>query len=270
MPAAINPPVVLVLGASGLLGRAVQHTLLESLPHGVVVAGTGHSRARGLIPCDVTDETTLREFLAAQAPRVVVNCVAERRPDVVEKEDAKAHVLNVRLVEILAEESARLGFYLLHISTDYVFDGTKPPYKPGDDPHPLNAYGEQKLASEKVLRGKDSGERVRPGQGSREEKQGGWDKVWTEGTRIESSITRHAKEPLLTQPVPVFRSLCECLALRPAPSSVSQSSTAQAPIWLSLPSRSSHATSSCPRGPRRRRWTIGLLGTPRTRRTWPA
>ena len=69
-----------------------------------------------------------------------------------EKEPGKAELLNVRLVELLAEESARLGFNFIHISTDYVFDGTSPPYKPEDKPNPLNVYGEHKLAAEEVLR----------------------------------------------------------------------------------------------------------------------
>lgn len=167
-------PVVLVLGASGMLGRAVYQALRMSLATQATVVGTAHSRMQGglVVTCDVTNEASLRELLASQAPQVVINCVAERRPDVVEKEPAKADVLNVRLVEILGEESARLRFYLVHISTDYVFDGTKPPYKPYDPPHPLNVYGKQKLAAEDVLRRGHGGVQVcwwkrREGKGKR-------------------------------------------------------------------------------------------------------
>jgi dTDP-4-dehydrorhamnose reductase len=153
-----------------MLGRAVHKALLMSLATQASVIGTAHSRTQGgLIPCDVTDEASLREFLAAQAPRVVINCVAERRPDVVEREPGRAQELNVRLVEILAEESARLGFYLVHISTDYVFDGTSPPYKPEDPPNPLNMYGEHKLAGEEVLRRGHGGVQVRLWGSRREE-----------------------------------------------------------------------------------------------------
>ena len=167
-------PLVLVLGASGMLGRAVHKALLMSLAGQASVLGTAHSRTQGLLPLDVTAEPSLREFLAAQAPQVVINCVAERRPDVVEKEPGKAQVLNVRLVEILAEESVRLGFYLVHISTDYVFDGTSPPYKPEDQPNPLNVYGEHKLAAEEVLRRGHGGVTVGLWEGSEEgRKKGG-------------------------------------------------------------------------------------------------
>jgi len=70
-------PVVLVLGASGMLGRAVHQALLMSLAGEASVVGTAHSRTQGgLLPLDVKDEAGLREFLAAQAPRVVINCAS--------------------------------------------------------------------------------------------------------------------------------------------------------------------------------------------------
>ncbi len=147
-----RPTVVLVLGASGMLGRAVHKRLVASLPPGSVVGTCNSRQGPDLVPCNVLDEAGLRAFLATHQPTVVINCVAERRPDAVEKEQEKGWRLNVRLVEVLAEASAQLPFYLLHISTDYVFPGDAPPYKPEDAPRPLNTYGEGKLASEEVLR----------------------------------------------------------------------------------------------------------------------
>jgi len=183
-------PVVLVLGASGMLGRAVHQALLVSLAGEASVVGTAHSRTQeGLLPLDVTDEAGLREFLAAQAPRVVINCVAERRPDVVEKEPGKAELLNVRLVELLAEESARLGFYFIHISTDYVFDGTSPPYEPEDKPNPLNVYGGHKLAAEEVLRRGHGGVKVGlEREGGREEEEGRRVRAGESNTRVRERL----------------------------------------------------------------------------------
>lgn len=153
--AAASPPVVLVLGASGMLGRAVHKVLQQESAGGITyrVVGTGHSRAAdlGLESLDVTDAAALSSFLEGLAPAVVVNCVAERRPDRVERDEAHARRLNVELVERLAAFAATQGF-LVHISTDYVFDGTTPPYAPDDAPNPLNAYGRHKLEAEEAIR----------------------------------------------------------------------------------------------------------------------
>lgn len=83
---------------------------------------------------------------------MVVNCVAERRPDRVEQDEPHARRLNVDLVARLAEEAAHMGFRLVHISTDYVFDGSSPPYGPDAAPRPLNAYGRHKLEAEEAIR----------------------------------------------------------------------------------------------------------------------
>jgi dTDP-4-dehydrorhamnose reductase len=149
-----NVPTVLVLGASGMLGRAIHKALQGSSPDQFAVVGTGHTRAAalGLKPLDVTDAAALRACLAEARPALVISCVAERRPDRVELDEAHARRLNVELVERLAEDATQQGFHLVHISTDYVFDGTSPPYAPGATPNPLNAYGRHKLAAEEVLR----------------------------------------------------------------------------------------------------------------------
>ncbi len=152
-------PKVLVLGASGMLGRAVFKALKQQQEQDAggacEVVGTGHARAAalGLEPLDVTDAAALRACLARVRPAVCVNCIAERRPDRVEQDEAQARRLNVELVERLAEQAAAgSGFHLVHISTDYVFDGSAPPYTPDAVPNPLNAYGRHKLAAEEALR----------------------------------------------------------------------------------------------------------------------
>ena len=155
--AAPSAPVVLVLGASGMLGRAVHKALMQQQgdhPPTYRIVGTGNARAAalGLEAVDVTDAGALSAYLARTRPALLVNCVAERRPDRVEQDEAHARRLNVGLVEALAEAAAQQGFHLIHISTDYVFDGTAPPYAPDAAPHPLNAYGRHKLEAEEAIR----------------------------------------------------------------------------------------------------------------------
>ncbi|KAJ3279818.1 hypothetical protein HK104_001141 [Borealophlyctis nickersoniae] len=133
-------PKVIVTGASGLLGRAVVRVLKEG---GYDVVGTAFSRSKdGLIKLDLTDFDAVDAFVAEQKPQVIIHCAAERRPDVAERDNAAALKLNVTSSERLARAAAQNGAFLIYISTDYVFDGTKPPYEVDDKPNPLQFYGE--------------------------------------------------------------------------------------------------------------------------------
>ncbi|GAA5978718.1 hypothetical protein JCM11641_006153 [Rhodosporidiobolus odoratus] len=152
---------VLVTGASGLLGRAVFAAFKDA---GAQVKGTALSRAGGdLVKLDLQDEQAVSSFFAEFKPEVVVHCAAERRPDAVEQNPEAAQKLNIAVPELLStlSRSPAHPFFLIYISTDYVFNGNAPPegYEPLDDPAPTNAYGESKLRGEdKVLLGlKDGG-----------------------------------------------------------------------------------------------------------------
>uniref|UniRef100_A0A4X2JWT5 Methionine adenosyltransferase 2 subunit beta n=1 Tax=Vombatus ursinus TaxID=29139 RepID=A0A4X2JWT5_VOMUR len=84
-------------------------------------------------------------------PHVIVHCAAERRPDVVENQPDAASQLNVDASGNLAKEAAGIGAFLIYISSDYVFDGTNPPYTEEDAPNPLNLYGKTKLEGERAV-----------------------------------------------------------------------------------------------------------------------
>jgi dTDP-4-dehydrorhamnose reductase len=141
---------VVITGATGLLGREVLKIFKED--NNFNTTGTGFSRASGeIIKIDLTDRTNCSEVLDKTNADIVVHCAAERRPDNVTKENLSAAALNISSVEYLAEEAEKRGFYLIYISTDYVFDGTKPPYSTKALPNPLNLYGIQKLEGEKKL-----------------------------------------------------------------------------------------------------------------------
>jgi len=141
---------VLVTGASGLLGRAVYQQFKKN---GHEVIGTAHSRAKGdLYKLDLTLETNVKEFVDAHKPDVIIHCAAERRPDVAEKDQTGTEFLNVQVPKDIAKISKANGIFLIYISTDYVFDGTQPPYHAiGGKPNPLNFYGRTKLAGEKAI-----------------------------------------------------------------------------------------------------------------------
>lgn len=144
---------ILVTGASGLLGRSLMLRLaaLADAPGGLI--GAAYSRsAAPLHRLDLTDEAALRHAFAGWAPDLVVHAAAERRPDIVDGDPAKAQRLNVDATALLAGLAAAGGARFIYISTDYVFDGTAPPYATDAAPAPLNAYGRMKLAGEQAVR----------------------------------------------------------------------------------------------------------------------
>ncbi|KAI8977652.1 hypothetical protein BDF20DRAFT_579499 [Mycotypha africana] len=140
----------IVTGASGLLGRP---TLKQFQDAGWDAVGVAFSRANnGLIKLDLTDTAAVKSFLDEQKPDVIVHCAAERRPDVADKDRDAAKRLNVQTPELLGKLCKERNIMLIYISTDYVFDGKNPPYEVDDKPHPLQFYGETKLAGEEAIR----------------------------------------------------------------------------------------------------------------------
>src|SRR5581483_10553666 len=105
----------------------------------------------GLTRLDVRDATATEAFLKSERPEVIVHAAAERRPDVSERDPDGTAALNVEATRRIAQCAHALGAWMLYISTDYVFDGTSPPYRPQDPPHPLNHYGQTKLAGERAM-----------------------------------------------------------------------------------------------------------------------
>ncbi|KAF9950010.1 hypothetical protein BGZ70_001540 [Mortierella alpina] len=141
---------ILVTGASGLLGRAV---VAEFKKSGHEVIGVAFSRAKGdLKKLDLEDSKAVEAFIDQEKPDVIVHCAAERRPDVVEKNPDGAKNLNVQVPALLADLTNDRGILLIYISTDYVFDGTSPPYDVRDKANPLNLYGQTKYDGELAIK----------------------------------------------------------------------------------------------------------------------
>lgn len=99
---------------------------------------------------DITDPTAAERFI--QSADVVVNCAAYTKVDLAEGDPARAHAVNAVGPENVAHACARAGADLIHISTDYVFSGTKRrPYEIDDETAPLSVYGRTKLAGEMAV-----------------------------------------------------------------------------------------------------------------------
>ncbi|MFN3743368.1 MAG: dTDP-4-dehydrorhamnose reductase [Hyphomicrobiaceae bacterium] len=136
---------LLIAGAQGQLARA----MIELAPSAEDVTAF----ALGRPALDLTAPATVLGTLADFKPDVIVNAAAYTAVDQAEVEPGAAIALNAEGPKRLAEAAARMGAVLIHISTDQVFDGTKPgPYVEGDATAPLSAYGRSKLAGEEAVR----------------------------------------------------------------------------------------------------------------------
>lgn len=136
--------MILVFGGNGQLGRELA---LRARTTGVALTGLGHADA------DIADPAAVKRAIAAAAPALIVNAAAYNAVDAAENDLAAAMRANAEGPGILAEAAARHGVPLVHISTDYVFDGAKgSPYGEDDAIAPLNAYGRSKAAGEAAVR----------------------------------------------------------------------------------------------------------------------
>lgn len=141
---------VMVTGATGLLGRAVVAEL-EAQPD-VEVLACGYSRAvQGVHRLDLTLSSQVTAFIETHQPDVIVHCAAERRPDISEQNPAAALALNADATRLLTLAASQCGAWLLYVSTDYVFDGTAPPYNEHSATNPVNFYGDSKRQGEMIV-----------------------------------------------------------------------------------------------------------------------
>lgn len=132
----------MIVGAGGRLGSA----LLRAYSHDYGVSGFNHQQL------DLADAEQLRAKLRPLDFGVLINTAAQTNVDRCEAEAAEAFRLNAEAPRVLAEICAEKKARLIHISTDYVFDGEKTePYTEEDEPRPINVYGSSKLEGERAV-----------------------------------------------------------------------------------------------------------------------
>ncbi|MBI5559647.1 MAG: dTDP-4-dehydrorhamnose reductase [Deltaproteobacteria bacterium] len=131
---------ILVTGSGGMLASA----LAELLEREHRVSALSRKEF------DITDVSSVRKNILRVSPQVIVNCAAYTKVDKAEEERSEAFLINAEGPRNLAAVCRKLGARLIHISTDFVFDGKKSvPYKEEARPYPLSVYGMSKLQGEK-------------------------------------------------------------------------------------------------------------------------
>lgn len=156
---------ILITGSNGLLGQKLVYALLDRNKKGnswnIIATSKGENRLREkngytYVPFDITNKNEVETVFAKYKPDVVVNTAAMTNVDACETDKAGAKLLNVTAVENMITAIQNSAFkiqncHLIHLSTDFIFDGENGPYKEEDVPNPLSHYAETKLEAEKLL-----------------------------------------------------------------------------------------------------------------------
>jgi dTDP-4-dehydrorhamnose reductase len=136
---------ILVLGSGGQVGSEV---MAATWPSGIAVEGLAHAEL------DIADDRAIQRTIAAARPDLVVNAAAYTAVDRAEAESGAAFSVNRDGAASVAKACARAGAALVHLSTDYVFDGSaRTPYDEDATPAPLSVYGRSKADGETAVRG---------------------------------------------------------------------------------------------------------------------
>jgi len=137
---------ILITGAFGQLGQAISSRLKDT--HTIIQ--TGHAIPSGLhgLHLDIQNKILVRNVIDLVRPDIIINAAAMTNVDGCERNPVLAKEVNIAGVENLCES---FDGKLIHLSTDYVFDGTSGPYSESDIVNPISVYGETKLAAERIV-----------------------------------------------------------------------------------------------------------------------
>jgi|TARA_B110000263_G_scaffold197919_1_gene176625 dTDP-4-dehydrorhamnose reductase len=147
--------VFLITGSNGLLGQKILKNLVDQNSK-VIATSKGKNRNKDsnhytYESLDITNEKEVSQVLNLHQPDVVFNTAAMTNVDLCEDERVLCDKLNVDAVGFLANLCLEIDAHLIHISTDFIFDGEDGPYSEKDIPNPLSYYGKSKYKSEKLL-----------------------------------------------------------------------------------------------------------------------
>jgi dTDP-4-dehydrorhamnose reductase len=135
----INPGKIVIFGANGLLGHALQQVFPEA-------HFFGHRDV------EISYADAVMKIVKRERPAIIINAAAYTDVDGCEDNRDRAYAVNGYGPGYIAAACSEIGAILVHYSTDYIFDGTQPEYREDDPPNPINMYGESKLLGEVSIR----------------------------------------------------------------------------------------------------------------------
>jgi len=147
-----------ISGANGMLGQRAVNFYSQKGNIELLACSLEEKSIRELpqnieyISCDITNREKIKGLIYDFCPDYILNLAAYTNVDLSEVDREKTWKANVKAVEYLAEAARTIDAHIIHISTDYIFDGKNGPYNEDDIPNPLGYYGRTKLASENVLK----------------------------------------------------------------------------------------------------------------------
>jgi len=147
---------ILITGSNGLLGQKLVNLLAAKNGVTLLATSKGENRISNkegyqYQSLDITNQQEVQQIVEEFQPGTIINTAAMTNVDACESDRELCWDLNVNAIKYLIEASGLNNSHLIHLSTDFVFDGKKGPYKEDDLPNPLSYYGESKYEAEKLL-----------------------------------------------------------------------------------------------------------------------
>lgn len=143
---------ILITGANGQLGLALNQILSDKSEYQVYLTGRRMNKDNNINILDITDEAMVKSVVSDITPHIIINCAAMTAVDLCETEKDKAYRVNALGPKHIAKAASKIGAKLIHVSTDYVYDGQAGiPYTEDAEPNPISVYGNTKLAGDKFV-----------------------------------------------------------------------------------------------------------------------
>lgn len=148
---------ILITGSNGLLGQKLIYQLIGYPNFQVYATSKGENRTLikkryEYIPLDITEKQEIDETFEYVKPDIVINTAAITNVDACEDDKATCWKLNVEAVQNLSMACEKYNSHLIHVSTDFIFDGVSGPYNEDSEANPISYYGESKLAAENIVK----------------------------------------------------------------------------------------------------------------------
>lgn len=148
---------ILITGSNGLLGQKLVYRLRQERGLNLLATSKGENRLNErsgyrYSPCDITSEGQVKQVVEEFSPDCIINCAAMTNVDACELDPETCQIMNVDAVRFLLDAAKGSNAHFIHLSTDFVFDGTSGPYTEEEPTNPQSVYARSKLESEELVR----------------------------------------------------------------------------------------------------------------------